>query len=110
MSENVKELDDDTFNEGIAKGIALVEFYGTWCPPCKLLEPVLQELAERFAGQIQFAKINVDECSESAVEQSIADIPTLVFYQDGVEVRRLYGAQSVETLQEVLNILLAGNK
>ena len=110
MSENVKELDDATFPENIARGIVLVDFYGTWCPPCKLLEPVLQDLAEHFAEQILFAKVNVDECSETAVEQSIADIPTLVFYQDGVEVRRLYGAQSLETLQEILNALLAGNK
>ena len=106
MPPYVKELDDAAFAEGIARGTALVDFYGTWCPPCKLLEPVIQELAEHFAGQAVFARVNVDECSETAVEQSIVDIPTIVFYQDGVEARRLYGAQSLETLKGILNNML----
>lgn len=110
MSGHVKELDDASFAGCVGSGVVLVDFYGTWCPPCKLLEPVIEELAVKYAGRASLAKINVDDNSETAVEQSIVDIPTLVFFQDGEEVRRLYGAQSLETLGGVLDGLLANNR
>ena len=107
MTARPIELDDASFAEAIAKGTVLVEFYGTWCPPCKLLEPVLEELAEKCAGRAVVAKLNVDENSEAAVEQSIADIPTCIVYRDGVEKKRLFGAQSLDTLAGVLEQALA---
>ena len=110
MPGQVRELDNASFAKGIASGVVLVEFYGTWCPPCKLLEPVLEELAAKYAGQAAVGKINIDDNSETAVEQSIADIPTLVFFQNGEEIRRLYGAKSLETLSETLDRLLADTR
>lgn len=106
MSEHVLELTDDSFTRETAKGVVLVDFYGTWCPPCKMLEPVVEKLAEEYAGRALVAKINVDDNSEAAVENSIADIPTIILFKDGVETSRLFGAQSYQTLSDALNKLL----
>lgn len=106
MSE-VVELTDAAFGEAVAKGVALVDFYGTYCPPCKMLDPVLARLAERFAGRAVVARINVDEHSEAAVDNAVDDIPTLVFFRDGAEAKRLFGAQGEETLAGELERLLA---
>ena len=102
MSDKVVELTDATFAEGIQEGVTLVDFYGTWCPPCKQLEPVVEKLAEDFSGRAQVAKLNVDDNSEAAVDNSVEDIPTLIIFKDGKEVERLFGAQKYETLAEEL--------
>ncbi len=106
MSEHVIELTDENFSETVGTGVSMVDFYGTWCPPCKMLEPVVETLAAKYAGKAVIAKLNVDENSEAAVEQSIADIPTILFFKNGKEEKRLFGAQSEETLASVLDSLL----
>lgn len=105
MSEIV-ELSDETFGSAVAKGVTLVDFYGTYCPPCKLLDPVIEQLASDFAGKAQVAKINVDDNSEAAVDNSVEDIPTLVFFKDGEAVKRLFGAQKLETIRTELEKIL----
>lgn len=106
MSEAVRELHDADFAESVKSGVVLVDFYGTWCPPCKLLEPVVEMLAEEYAGRALVAKVNVDDNAESAVDNSVEDIPTIVLLKDGEERERLFGAQSIETLREELDKLL----
>ena len=105
MAEIV-ELTDETFKDGIAKGVVLVDFYGTYCPPCKLLEPVIEKLAEDYAGRVVIARINVDDHSEAAVDNTVEDIPTLILFKDGQEAERLFGAQQTETLAGELDKLL----
>lgn len=107
MSEHVVELTDADFKEKTAQGVVLVDFYGTWCPPCKLLEPVIEQLAENYAGRAMVAKVNVDDNSEAAVDNSIADIPTVILYKNGEESSRLFGAQKLETLSAELDRLLS---
>ena len=102
----VVELTDDTFREGVSKGVVLVDFYGTYCPPCKLLEPVIEELAERYAGRAVVARINVDDHSEAAVDNTVEDIPTIILFKNGEEAERLFGTQKVETLAGELDRLL----
>lgn len=102
----IVELSDATFAEHVARGVTLVDFYGTYCPPCKLLEPVIEQLAENFEGRVAVGKINVDDNSEAAVDNSIADIPTVVVFRDGVEVKRLFGAQKLATFTEELEKIL----
>lgn len=103
MADDVVELDDAGFAAAIAGGVALVDFYGAWCPPCRLLEPVIARVAERYRGRALVARVNVDENSEAAVEHSIADIPTLVVFKDGREAGRLFGAQSEENVIALLD-------
>lgn len=98
MPGQVVELTDATFGSCVSQGVVLVDFYGTWCPPCKLLEPALEKLAGDYDGRAVVARINVDEHSEAAVDNTVEDIPTLIFFKDGVEAKRLFGAQKAETL------------
>ncbi len=107
MAEEVLELTDATFRGATEKGVVLVDFYGTYCPPCKLLEPVVEKLARDYAGRAVVARINVDEHSEAAVDNTVEDIPTIVLYKNGAEAERLFGAQKAETLAGVLDRLLA---
>lgn len=102
----ILELTDAEFAEKTGRGVVLVDFYGTWCPPCKLLEPVIEKLAEDFAGRAAIARINIDEHSEAAVDNAVADIPTIILFRDGQEEARLYGAQGLETLTEELERLV----
>jgi thioredoxin 1 len=106
MAEMVRELTDADFASAVREGVAFVEFYGTYCPPCKLLEPVVESLAERFAGRALVAKINVDDNFEAAVDNSVEDVPTIVLFKDGVEKNRLFGLQELETLEGELSKLL----
>jgi thioredoxin 1 len=98
MAAEIVELDDASFAGAVAKGVVLVDFYGTYCPPCKLLEPVIEQLAEDFSGRAVIARVNVDDNSEAAADNSVEDIPTLIFFKDGEAVSRLFGAQKRETL------------
>lgn len=106
MAGEILELTDATFAQNIDNGVVLVDFYGTWCPPCKMLDLVLEQLAGDFAGRAVVAKINVDEHSEAAVDNTVEDIPTLVLFKDGVENKRLFGAQKLETLAGEMDRLL----
>ncbi|MCC8179455.1 MAG: thioredoxin family protein [Planctomycetes bacterium] len=102
----VRELTDADFKTAVSKGVVVVDFYGTYCPPCKTLEPVMDQLADDFDGKAMVAKINIDEHSEAAVDNSVEDIPTIILFKDGVEAERLFGAQKLETLTEELNRLI----
>ena len=106
MAHEVMELTDGDFAEKTGAGVVLVDFYGTWCPPCKLLEPVVEKLAADFSGRALVARINVDEHSESAVDNAVEDIPTVIIFKDGTEAKRLFGAQKEETLAGELERLL----
>lgn len=107
MAEHIRELTDADFAAAVGQGVALVDFCGAWCPPCKLLDPVVEALAEKYAGRVLVAKLNVDDNFGSAVDCSIQDIPTLVFFKDGGERSRLFGAQSAAVLEAELDKLLA---
>ncbi len=107
MSGQILELTDATFKAQVGEGVVLVDFYGTYCPPCKQLEPVVAKLAEDFAGRARVAKVNIDEHSEAAVDHTVDDIPTIVIFKDGEEKARLFGAQKYDTLAGELARLLA---
>ncbi len=107
MAETARELTDADFGDAVREGVALVDFHGTYCPPCKLLDPVIETLAERYAGRALVAKINIDDNSEAAADNAVEDIPTILLFRDGEEKARLFGAQSEKTLQAELDKLLA---
>ncbi|MDR1745257.1 MAG: thioredoxin [Planctomycetota bacterium] len=106
MAGRILELTDDGFAEAVREGVVLVDFYGTWCPPCKLLEPVIEKLAGDYAGRVRVARINVDDNSEAAVDNAVEDIPTVVIFRNGDAVGRLFGAQKYETLAGELDRIL----
>lgn len=106
MPTGVFELTDADFAGVTGSGVVLVDFHGSWCPACRLLDPELEKLAAAYAGRARIARLNVDENSEAAVDCLVEEIPTLIFFKDGRERERLFGAQSCETLAERLERFL----
>ena len=91
--------DDQKFKDVIAAApIALVDFYADWCGPCKMLAPILEELAEEKADSLTVVKVNVDDSPETAGAFSIMSIPTVILFKDGQVVDKLVGYATKENL------------
>ncbi len=84
----------------------IVDFWATWCPPCKILAPVFEELAGEYEGKVKFAKLNTDEARNVAQKYSIMSIPTLIVFKGGKEIERMVGALPKEALKEKIDALL----
>lgn len=92
-NENLEDL--------IKKGKYLVDFYAQWCGPCKMLEPILENISDK----INIIKVDIDKFEKIAVEKGIMSIPTLIFYEDGEEVQKVIGFRTEEDLLEIINDL-----
>ena len=104
MSEKIVTLSDATFDEHV-KGSdvpVLVDFWAEWCGPCKMISPVLEEIAEEQAGKIQIGKLNIDDNLEVTRRFDVMSIPTLILFKDGEPEVRLIGAKPKgQLLQEI---------
>lgn len=98
MSE--KELDSGNFNEEInnTEKLVLVDFYATWCGPCKMLAPVFQEVANDFEGKADFYKIDIDASLDIARQFSVSTVPTVIVFRNGEPIERLVGFMPKENL------------
>lgn len=85
---------------------AIVDFWATWCGPCKMLAPTIEEIADELDGKIAVGKVDVDENRELAIKYGVMSIPTVIYFKGGEEVARLIGVQSREKLLETANKLL----
>ena len=85
---------------------AVVDFWATWCGPCKMLAPTIEEIAGELDGKIAVGKVDVDENRELAIKYGVMSIPTVIYFKGGEEVARLIGVQSREKLLETANKLL----
>jgi thioredoxin 1 len=94
---------DQTFKEETNNGIVLADFFATWCGPCKMITPVLEELDQDMGNQVKIIKIDVDQNQETANKFGVMSIPTLLVMKDGNVVDTLVGFKSKEALEEVLN-------
>jgi thioredoxin 1 len=95
MSEKIVNLDDATFDEHVKSSDVpvLVDFWADWCGPCKMIAPLLEEIAEEQSGKLAVGKVNVDDSREVALRYSVASIPTLILFKDGEVMARVVGAK-----------------
>ena len=105
----VIEVTDATFDEQVAntEGVTVVDFWAPWCGPCRMVGPVIEELAEEYEGRVRFAKVNVDDNQQIAGSFGIRSIPTIGFFKDGEAVGGVVGAYPKEALQQVIEDVLA---
>ena len=100
MNEHVVEADEKSFDQVIAEGVCLVDFWAPWCGPCRMVGPVVDELAEELDGQARVLKVNVDEAPDLAARFGVQAIPYLVVLKDGEMVDRHVGVRSKNDLKQ----------
>lgn len=84
----------------------LVDFWATWCGPCKIVGPVVEKLAEEYAGKVKVVKVDVDQNPQVSTQYGIMSIPTLMFFKDGQPVKSVIGAQGEEVLRQQFEAVL----
>ena len=108
MAASIAELTDATFDEEVAAAAEqlLVDFWAEWCGPCKLISPILEEIAAEHVGKIKIAKVNVDDNMGIARRFEVLSIPTLILFKDGAPQLRLVGAKGKGQLVQELQAFL----
>ena len=102
-----KVITNTNFEEALAvPGLLVIDFWATWCGPCRMLSPIVDELAAEFEGRATIAKCNVDDCEDIAMRFGVRNIPTLVFVKDGEVVDRTVGVQSKKDLAAKIQLYI----
>ena len=102
---SVAHLNKETFEEMIAQGISMIDFWAEWCMPCQALLPVIEELGQQLEGSVKVGKVNCDENRELVKEYRVMSIPTVIFFKDGEEVDRIVGGMPKAKYLERLETL-----
>jgi thioredoxin 1 len=109
MAEGISTLTDSTFDDEIATAdeAVIVDFWAEWCGPCKMISPILEEIASEHAGKVRIAKLNVDDNPDAARRYEVMSIPTLIVFRDGQPVKRMIGAKGKGQLLQELDEFIA---
>lgn len=102
----MKIVGNDEFKNEIESGITVVDFFATWCGPCKMLAPVLEGLASEMEGKAKFIKVDIDQSLELANQFQISSVPTMVIFKNGEKINQLVGFLPKEKIQEVINSVI----
>ncbi len=104
-SDKIVNLNNKNFKPVTRLGIVLIDFWAPWCGPCKMVAPVLNDIAESEADKVKVAKVNVDQNQALAQKFKVRNIPTLVFMKNGREVKRLVGYKPKKAIMNEVNKL-----
>lgn len=102
MKEFIIKIDDANFNETIAQGVVLIDFYADWCGPCRMLSPILEALATEMGDKLQVAKVDVDHAPKTTSSFQITSVPTMILFKNGKEMNRIVGLKDLETLKKIV--------
>ncbi len=106
MADNTLHINSQGFDAAIASGVTLVDFWATWCGPCRMIAPIIDQLATENAGKAAVAKLDVDESPDIAQRFGVFTIPTLIIFKNGQEKARMVGARPKAELQKQIDALL----
>jgi thioredoxin 1 len=104
----IEKLTDETFATAIKSGDVIVDFWASWCGPCKMMEPVLVDASEKMAD-VKFCKVNIDDFPKLASSNNIMSIPTLIFFRGGKQLGTIVGALSSQSLIKKINDFTESN-
>lgn len=102
LGDDMKELTNENFEEETKLGITLVDFFAEWCGPCRMMTPVLEEVASAVKDKAQIAKLDIDHASAIAAKYQVTSVPTLVLFKDGKELDRLVGLRDAEAIKSFI--------
>jgi len=102
------ELNEENFDKEVIKSSqpVMVDFWAPWCGPCRMMAPVVEELASKYSGKAKIGKLNTDDNPNIASEYQISAIPTLLFFKDGKVVKEIVGVQPKEEISKILDSLI----
>ena len=103
--KSVAEVSDGTFESDVlgSERVTVVDFGATWCPPCRALEPTLEELSKKYEGRVDFLKLDIDANPSTPQRYGIKGIPTLIVFDGGRELERIVGASSKDAISRVVD-------
>ena len=104
MSEQVKHITDSSFEQDVLKSTkpVLVDFWAEWCAPCRMIGPIIDQIASDFASSATVVKLNVDDNTATAQRYGIKGIPTLILFNEGKEVERVVGATGKDSITRII--------
>jgi len=103
----VAEITEADYDKHVSRGVVLIDFWAPWCGPCRMQGPVVEAIAEKYAGRIAVYACNVDENPDLASRLEIYSIPTLVLYRDGEAVERFVGVTPQHVIEEIIEFELS---
>ena len=98
----MKIVNNDEFRSEISEGVVLVDFFATWCGPCKMLAPVLENLSEEMSGKVKIIKVDIDQSPALADEFRIISVPTMILFKNGKVAEQMVGFLPKERIQQVI--------
>lgn len=100
------ELNASNFESTIKDGVVVVDFWAPWCGPCRMVAPVVEELASQYEGKVKICKVNTDENQDIAAKFGIRSIPTIMFFKNGQQVDTIIGAAAKQAFEQKINALI----